>query len=89
MLNKAVRMHAANDLRLDTFEMPAIKEDEIEIAVQMNGKVKAKLMVAAEADEATVKAQVHADETIAALLEGKNIVKELYVKGRLYNIVVK
>ena len=55
----------------------------------MNGKVKAKLMVAAEADEATVKAQVHADEAIAALLEGKNIVKELYVKGRLYNIVVK
>jgi leucyl-tRNA synthetase len=72
-----------------TYDEAAIKEDEIEIAVQMNGKVKAKLMVAAEADEATVKAQVHADETIAALLEGKNIVKELYVKGRLYNIVVK
>ncbi|MBQ8798247.1 MAG: leucine--tRNA ligase [Lachnospiraceae bacterium] len=72
-----------------TYDEEAIKEDEIEIAVQMNGKVKAKLMVAAEADEAAVKAQVHADETIAALLEGKNIVKELYVKGRLYNIVVK
>ncbi len=72
-----------------TYDEAAIKEDEIEIAVQMNGKVKAKLMVAAEADEAAVKAQVHADETIAALLEGKNIVKELYVKGRLYNIVVK
>ncbi len=72
-----------------TYDEAAIKEDEIEIAVQMNGKVKAKLMVAAEADEAAVKAQVHADETIAALLDGKNIVKELYVKGRLYNIVVK
>ena len=72
-----------------TYDEEAIKEDEIEIAVQMNGKVKAKLMVAAEADEATVKAQVHADEAIATLLEGKNIVKELYVKGRLYNIVVK
>lgn len=72
-----------------TYDEAAIKEDEIEIAVQLNGKVKAKLMVAAEADEATVKEQVHADETIAALLEGKNIVKELYVKGRLYNIVVK
>ncbi len=72
-----------------TYDEEAIKEDEIEIAVQMNGKVKAKLMVAAEADEAAVKAQVHADEAIAALLEGKNIVKELYVKGRLYNIVVK
>ena len=72
-----------------TYDEAAIKEDEIEIAVQMNGKVKAKLMVAAEADEAAVKAQVHADATIAALLEGKNIVKELYVKGRLYNIVVK
>ena len=72
-----------------TYDEAAIKEDEIEIAVQMNGKVKAKLMVAAEADEAAVKAQVHADEAIAALLDGKNIVKELYVKGRLYNIVVK
>ncbi len=72
-----------------TYDEEAIKEDEIEIAVQMNGKVKAKLMVAAEADEAAVKAQVHADEAIAALLDGKNIVKELYVKGRLYNIVVK
>ena len=72
-----------------TYDEAAIKEDEIEIAVQMNGKVKAKLMVAAEADEEAVKAQVHADEAIAALLEGKNIVKELYVKGRLYNIVVK
>ena len=72
-----------------TYDEAAINEDEIEIAVQMNGKVKAKLMVAAEADEAAVKAQVHADEAIAALLDGKNIVKELYVKGRLYNIVVK
>ena len=33
MLNKAVRMHAANDLRLDTFEMPAIKDDEILVKI--------------------------------------------------------
>ncbi|MCH5273334.1 MAG: leucine--tRNA ligase [Lachnospiraceae bacterium] len=71
------------------YDEAAIKEDEVEIAVQINGKVKTKLMVAAEADEASVKEQVHADETVTALINGKNIVKELYVKGRLYNIVVK
>ena len=72
-----------------TFDEAAIKEDTIEIAVQINGKVKAKLMVAVDADEAAVKEQVHADETVAGLTAGKTIVKELYVKGRLYNIVVK
>lgn len=71
------------------YDEAAIREDEVEIAVQINGKVKTKLMVAVEADEAAVKEQVHADETVTALINGKNIVKELYVRGRLYNIVVK
>lgn len=72
-----------------TYDEEAIKEDSIEIAVQLNGKVKAKLMVGAESSEDEVKAQVHEDATVAGLLAGKTIVKELYVKGRLYNIVVK
>lgn len=71
------------------YDEAVLKEDEIEIAVQVNGKVKAKLMVPADADEAAVKEMVHAEAAIAALTDGKNIVKELYVKGRLYNIVVK
>ena len=71
------------------YDEAVLKEDEIEIAVQVNGKVKAKLMVPADADEAAVKELVHANETVAALTDGKNIVKELYVKGRLYNMVIK
>ncbi|MBQ4050256.1 MAG: class I tRNA ligase family protein, partial [Oscillospiraceae bacterium] len=64
-------------------------EDTIEIAVQINGKVRAKLKVAAEISSEDAIAAAKADETIAAQIEGKTIVKELYVKGRLVNIVAK
>ena len=64
-------------------------DDEIEIPVQVNGKLKDKVLVEKDADEATVKEVVHSSETLKALLEGKNVVKEIYVKGKIYNIVVK
>ena len=64
-------------------------DDEIEIPVQINGKVKVVVKVAKDAEEAEVKEVVHADEVMVSLLEGKNIVKEIYVKGKIYNIVVK
>ena len=64
-------------------------EDTVEIVVQINGKIRAKLMVASnvESDEAIALAK--ADEKISAEIAGKTIVKELYVPGRLVNIVVK
>ena len=64
-------------------------EDTVEIVVQINGKIRAKLMVASnvESDEAIALAK--ADEKISAEIAGKIIVKELYVPGRLVNIVVK
>ena len=64
-------------------------DDEIEIPVQINGKVKVVVKVSKDAEEAEVKDVVHADETITSLLDGKNVVKEIYVKGKIYNIVVK
>ncbi len=64
-------------------------ESTVEIAVQINGKVKATLMVGLEEDEASIKEKAHAVPTIAGLMEGKNVVKEIYVKGRILNIVVK
>ena len=64
-------------------------EDTVEIAVQINGKVRAKLKVAAEISSEDAIAAAKADETIAAQIAGKTIVKELYVKGRLVNIVAK
>lgn len=64
-------------------------DDEIEIVAQINGKVRAKLMIPAEIDSAEAIELAKKDPAIATAIEGKNVVKELYVKGRLVNIVVK
>ena len=64
-------------------------ESTVEIAVQINGKVKATVAVGMDEDEASVKEKAHAVESVKALLDGKNIVKEIYVKGRILNIVAK
>lgn len=65
------------------------KANEIEIAVQVNGKIKTKLMIPAEAEQAEVIALAKADENVKKSVEGMNIIKEIYVKARLVNIVVK
>ncbi len=64
-------------------------DDEIEIVAQINGKVRAKLMIPAEIEAADAIALAKKDEKIAEAIDGKTIVKELYVKGRLVNIVVR
>ncbi|MBQ8978536.1 MAG: leucine--tRNA ligase [Oscillospiraceae bacterium] len=64
-------------------------DDTIEIAVQINGKVRGKVTIPTDADNDTAIAAAKANETIAAAIEGKNIVKEIYIKGRLVNIVAK
>ena len=64
-------------------------DDEIEIVAQINGKVRAKLMIPAEIESAEAIELAKKDPAIAAAIDGKNVVKELYVKGRLVNIVVK
>jgi leucyl-tRNA synthetase len=71
------------------FDEAKTVESTVEIAVQINGKVKAQLMVGLDEDEASVKEKAHAIKAIADLMEGKTIVKEIYVKGRILNIVVK
>ncbi|MBQ1991326.1 MAG: leucine--tRNA ligase, partial [Clostridia bacterium] len=65
------------------------KDNTVEIVVQVNGKVKAKLMVAVDMDKDTAIATAKANEKIAPLVEGKTIVKEIYVPGKLVNIVAK
>ena len=64
-------------------------DDEIEIPVQVNGKVKAVVLVAKEATQEEVKAVVDSTEAVQNAVTGKTIVKEIYVNGRIYNIVVK
>ncbi len=64
-------------------------EEKIEIPVQVNGKVKATVMIDKGTDEVTVKNIVESNEMINKFLEGKTIVKVIYVKDKIYNIVVK
>ena len=61
----------------------------VEIAVQISGKIKARLMIPSDAAEEEVKALVMADANVQAALAGKSIIREIYVKGKLYNIVAK
>lgn len=61
----------------------------VEIAVQVNGKVKARLTIAVDEAKDEVISKAKADPTVAALMEGKNVVKEIYVPNKLVNIVVK
>ena len=70
------------------FDEAKTKEDTIEIAVQVNGKVRAKVNVTMEEDEDAVFAKVMESEA-ARFINGMQIVKKIYVKGKIYNIVVK
>jgi len=61
----------------------------IEVAVQINGKVKGKVIVPVDAGQAEIKAKAVEDEKLKGYFEGKTIVKEIYVPGRIFNLVVK
>jgi leucyl-tRNA synthetase len=69
---------------------PALaKEEELEIPVQVNGKLRGRVVVPADADENFVLECALADEKVKSALAGKQIVKRIYVPGKLVNIVVK
>lgn len=71
------------------YDESKIVDDTIEIAVQVCGKIKCKLTIPADMEQAEVLALAKADEKVKSAIEGKNIVKEIYVKGRIVNIVAK
>ncbi len=77
---------------ISTYSWPEYDEaktvdDEIEIPIQFNGKLKATVMINLDEDESSVKNKVHA--VIDDKLDGKSIIKEIYIKNKIYNIVVK
>ncbi len=72
-----------------TYDESLLVADEVEIPVQINGKLRAKLMVATGLDKATLEKIALADEKVRALLEGKTIKKVIVVPGKLVNIVVE
>jgi leucyl-tRNA synthetase len=65
------------------------RESEIDIPVQVNGKLVTVIKLAAESDEDAIKSAAMADEKVIARIEGKTVVKVIVVKGRLVNLVVK
>ncbi len=71
------------------FDAALAKDDAVEIPVQVNGKVKAKVSVASDADKAATEAAARDDEKVAALIDGKDLVKLIVVPGKLVNFVVK
>ena len=83
-----------NESAIDTGEWvkadeAAMVEDEKLIVVQVNGKVRGKVTVAADADEDTVKTIAFADENVKKFIDNQHIVKVIYVVGKLLNVVVK
>ena len=71
------------------FDASALVKDEVEIAIQVNGKIKNRINIPSGLDEEGIKEAALNDEHIKAATEGKNIVKVIVIKGRLVNIVVK
>ena len=72
-----------------TYDESKCVDDSVEIAIQINGKVKEKLVISAEATNEEALSLAKSMDKIAEAIEGKQIIKELYVKGRLVNIVVR
>lgn len=79
----------AKDAKWPTFDAAKCVDATVEIVVQICGKIRAKLNVPAEISAEDAIALAKAEERVAAEIAGKTIVKELYVKGKLVNIVAK
>ena len=71
------------------YDAALAKEDEIEIPVQVNGKLRSRVTVPVDASEEAVREAALADEKIKAALVGKQIVKVIVVPGKLVNLVLK
>jgi leucyl-tRNA synthetase len=72
-----------------TIDESALVQDEVQIIVQVNGKLRAKLMLSATLDKSDIEAQALNDDNVMKFTEGKNIVKVIVVPNKLVNIVVK
>ena len=64
-------------------------DDEIEIPVQINGKLRGKILVHKDASKEEVEEAAKSSDDIKKFIDGKEIVKEIYVPGRMYTIVIK
>ncbi len=72
-----------------SFDEEKTSDDEISLPIQINGKLRANVQINRDEEEESVKQKVHQNEKIETLINDKEIVKEIYVKNRIYNIVIK
>ncbi len=72
-----------------TFDPKLVEDSVIDVPVQINGKLRAKITVAAKADQASIEAAARSEDSIVSQLEGKTVIKVVYVPGRMLNFVVK
>ena len=70
-----------------TYDEEKCKDDEYNLPIQVNGKLKTTITIAYDTDENIIKEKAH--EAVKTQLEGKTIIKEIYVKNKIYNIVAK
>jgi len=75
--------------RWPKYDAALAKEEELEIPVQINGKLRSRITVPAEAPESLVLERALGDEKVRAAIAGKQIAKKIFVPGKLVNIVVK
>ena len=91
-ITEALNKISGFEADISTYAWPEYDEsktvdDEITLPIQFNGKLKATITISVDEDESSVKEKVH--NAIDSKLDGKNIIKEIYVKNKIYNIVVK
>lgn len=78
-----------NQTSWPTWDEEKTIDDEIEIPVQINGKVRGKIYLSKNADLEEAKSKARQDENIKKLIEEKTVIKEIYVAGKIFNIVIK
>jgi len=71
------------------YDAELAKEEEIEIPLQVNGKLRGRVTVPADAEESFVIERALADEKVKAAIAGKQVIKKIYVPGKMVNLVVK
>ena len=72
-----------------TYDESKLVDETINLPIQVNGKVRATIVIPVDAAEEQIKESAHQNANVQAHIEGKTIVKEIYVKNKIYNIVVK
>jgi len=72
-----------------TYDEAYLVQETVTVAVQVNGKLRAQLEVAADAEQSSVEASAKADANVATYIDGKEIVKTIYVPGKIVNFVIR